>query len=144
MRKIIYTRPDGGLCVVHPVINTLGEPDNFTDADAEQRAWDKLPKDAINPAFVEAEAIPADRAFREAWRRGDAGGVVIDMPVAREIHRTVLRGLRAPKLAALDVEFMRAVERTDNTALSEIIAKKDALRDVTKVPAIEAATTPEQ
>ena len=69
MRKIIFTRQDGGLSVVHPVRNTRGETLS-TDAEIEQRAWDKLPKDAINPQFIDASAIPVDRSQREAWVHG--------------------------------------------------------------------------
>jgi len=66
MRKIIFTRPDGGLSVVHPSRNTIGET-LTTDAEIEQRAWNKLPTDAINPKFVNASDIPTDRTFRDAW-----------------------------------------------------------------------------
>lgn len=69
MRKIIFTRPDGGLTVMHPVINTHPQREQITEAEAEQRAWNKLPKDAINPVFVEASAIPSDRTFRNAWKQ---------------------------------------------------------------------------
>ena len=67
MRKIIFTRPDGGVTVVYPVINITEISAGFTEADAEQRAWNKLPTDAINPKFVNASDIPTDRTFRNAW-----------------------------------------------------------------------------
>ena len=66
MRKIVYTNSSGILCVVHPVRNTIGET-LTTDAEIEQRAWNKLPTDAINPKFVNASDIPTDRTFRNAW-----------------------------------------------------------------------------
>jgi hypothetical protein len=66
MRKIVYTNSSGILCVVHPVRNTIGET-LTTDAEIEQRAWNKLPTDAINPKFVNASDIPTDRTFRSAW-----------------------------------------------------------------------------
>ena len=142
MRRIIFTRPDGGLSVVTPVINTLLEHKNFTDADAEQRAWGKLPADAINPRWADAAEIPLDRVFRDAWE--DNGGVKVNMQKAREIHRAHLRALRAPLFAALDTEYLRADERGDITAKGQISIKKQALRDVTKDPSIEAAVTPDE
>lgn len=67
MRKIIYTRPDGGMSVVHPVINTFPIQENITEAQAEQRAWNRLPPEAIRPRFVEEIDLPSDRTFRNAW-----------------------------------------------------------------------------
>jgi hypothetical protein len=55
----------------------------------------------------------------------------IDKAKAMTLER--LRLERAPKLAALDVAFMRAVEQGDTDAQKAIAAQKQALRDVTKV-----------
>lgn len=140
MKKIAYTKPDGGLSVMIPVFNTFGEAEGFTEADAEQRAWDTLPKDAIEPRFVTDADIPTDRTFRNAWKND----LTVDMVKAREIHKDHLRRLRKPKMEALDVEFMRAVERGDAVAQAAIAAKKQALRDVTIDPRIMSAATPEE
>lgn len=121
MRKIIYTRPDGGLSVVSPVINTLGEREDFTEAQAEQRAWDALPSDAINPQFVDASAIPADRTFRGAWTHG-GDKVAVDMGKAREIQ--------AQRLA-------------DTAHADALAAQKQAARDAVDMTAINAAATPQ-
>ena len=130
MRKILFTRPDGGLSIITPV-------------ESEQHAWEALPKDALNPHFVSDVEIPDDRDFRDAWK--DTGsGVVIVMSKAREIHKSKLRKLRTPKLAALDVEYQRADEAGDVAGKKQIAARKQALRDVTADPRIAAATTPEQ
>ncbi len=110
MRKIIYSRPDGGLSVVHPIINSVGEAEGFTEAQAEQRAWDKLPKDAFNPQFVEADVIPANRTFREAWVHG--GDVVtVDIAKAKGICKYKLKdpALDAAIDAAQTVEELKAV-----------------------------------
>ena len=143
MRKIIYTRPDGGVSIVSPVRNTFPVLENLTDAEIEKRAWDKLPLDAINPQFVEPDAIPKDRTFRDAWK-AEAGKVLHDILKCREIHKQRLRQLRAPKLAALDVEYQRADEDGDTAKKRDISAKKKALRDVTADPRIDAAQTPEE
>lgn len=85
-----------------------------------------------------------DRTFREAWRvTTDNSDVVIDMKPARDVWKAKMRQARAPKLAALDVEAMRAVETGDPTAIAAVSVKKQTLRDVTKDPRIEAAQTPE-
>lgn len=68
--------------------------------------------------------------------------ITIDMAKARDIHRDRMRQARTPKLAALDVAFQRAHEMSNDTAA--IVAQKQALRDVTADPAIEAAQTPDE
>jgi hypothetical protein len=86
------------------------------------------------------EALPEGREFRAAWR--DRGRVEVDMPAAREVHRERLRSLRAPRLAALDAEYLRADEAGDQAAKRAVVKAKQALRDVTADPRIAAAQTP--
>ena len=68
--------------------------------------------------------------------------ITINMAKARNIHREKMRAARTPLLAALDIAFQRALEQNANTAT--IVAQKQALRDVTSDPAIEAAQTVEE
>ena len=84
--------------------------------------------------------VPADRTFRGAWQFNGAA-VEIDMSAARDIHRDNLRAERAPRLAALDVDYMKALETSGDTAA--IAAEKQTLRDVTADARIEAAATPD-
>ena len=60
------------------------------------------------------------------------------MAKAKEIHRTNIRRARTPKLAELDVEFNKALEAGSST--TEIVAKKQALRDAPADSAIESAS----
>ena len=86
--------------------------------------------------------IPVDRTYRNAWSWN--GKIEHDMVKARNIHRDHMRQVRAPKLAALDVAYLRA-EEAGNTPLKEkIAAHKQALRDVLAIHAIESAATVEQ
>ena len=141
MKRILFTRPDGGLSVVIPVINTLGEAEGFTEADALERALAKLPADALNVRVVDETDIPTDRTYRNAWMDAGSGSVTHDMTKAREIHKNKLRELRAPKLAALDVDYIRADEAGNAALKTQIAQQKQALRDVTADPAIAAAQT---
>ena len=61
-----------------------------------------------------------------------------DMAVAREIHKTNIRAARALKLAELDIEFQKAQETGAST--TDIVAKKNALRDAPADSAIDSAT----
>lgn len=70
--------------------------------------------------------------------------IKVNMDKAVEIKKDMIRAERAPKLEALDVEFMRAVEAGDTAKQAEIAANKQALRDATNDPAIVNAQTPEE
>lgn len=70
--------------------------------------------------------------------------ITVNMTKARDIKRDQIRAERAPLLAALDVQFMRAVETGDTAKQQEIAAEKQRLRDATSHPDIEAAQTPEE
>ena len=60
-----------------------------------------------------------------------------DMTKAKEIHKNRIREARKPKLAALDIEFQKALETSADTA--SIVSKKQALRDAPADSAIESA-----
>ena len=64
--------------------------------------------------------------------------VKIDMAVAKEIHKTNIRNARTPKFAELDIEYQKALETGAST--TDIVAKKQALRDAPADSAIDSAT----
>ena len=63
------------------------------------------------------------------------------MTKAKEIHKTNIRTAREPKLAALDIEFQKALETSSDTAA--IVSKKQALRDAPVATGIATAVTPQ-
>jgi len=65
-------------------------------------------------------------------------GFGINMAKAREIHKTNIRNARVSKLAELDVEFQKAQETSAST--TDIVAKKQALRDAPADSAITSAS----
>lgn len=134
MRKIIYTRPDGGVSVISVPIDK---------DEALATAMALLPPEALNARIVDEVIIPANRTFRNAWRQ-DGMTVRTDMPLARELWRDHLRRLRAPKLAALDTAYLLADETGNQQEKARIAAQKRVLRDVTSLPDIEAAQTPDE
>ena len=65
--------------------------------------------------------------------------ITINLNKAKDIAKNNLRTERAPVLATLDVQFMRAVE-TGNTSLQTAIAEqKQELRDITTHSSITGA-----
>ena len=69
-------------------------------------------------------------------------GFGIDMAKAREIHKTNIRNARTSKLAELDIEFQKAQET--GAATTDIVAKKNALRDAPADSGIAAASTTDE
>ena len=97
----------------------------------------------INGDVREASSltVPTDRIFRGAWQfNGDA--VEIDMTSALAIQKDNLRAERAPRLADLDVAYMKALEA--GTGAAEIAAQKETLRNITDDARLAAATTPDE
>ena len=88
---------------------------------------------------IDPKDLPQDRTFRNAWKPD----LTVDMAKARDIWRDKMRRARAPKLAELDIEYQRADEAADVVRKRDVARRKQALRDVTKDPRIEAASTPE-
>ena len=84
--------------------------------------------------------VPSDRTFRGAWQfNGDA--VEVDMAAARNIHKDNLRAERKPRLEALDVDYMKALEAGSGAA--DIATQKQTLRDITDDSRIASASTPD-
>ena len=138
MRKILFTNTDGSLSVVHPVRNTIGET-LTTDAEIEQRAWDKLPTDAINPKFVDASVIPTDRTFRNAWEHS-GNSVTQNITKAKTIAHDKRREARSAEFAPHDEVIMKQIPGADATAAE---AARAAIRTkyATMQTAIDAAST---
>lgn len=160
-RRIIYTRPDGGVSVVIPCKGYNEQ--HLTDDEVFQRAWDMLHRSnevvqswepdpeesllptgiAINPQIVTIDQIPSDRAFRDAWEH-EGDKIAVNMDKARDIHMDNIRTVRNKALADLDVETIKAVGKSDSKALDDVEAKKQALRDIPQTFDLSAARTPEE
>jgi len=124
MSKIIYTQSNGIVAIIHPISG------NADDAIKD------VP-DGVAYEIVEDSVIPTDRTFRDAWVQ-DSKAIKTDMAKAREIHKTNIRNARTPKLAELDIEFQKALETGAST--TDIVSKKQALRDAPADSAIESAS----
>lgn len=68
--------------------------------------------------------------------------ITVNMTKAKEIHKGHIRETRKSLLEALDTDFQRALETSADT--SEIVSKKQALRDAPANAAIDAAKTPDE
>lgn len=102
----------------------------------------RLPPDARKVTIIEVKDIPVDRTFRNALQITRAGSLAHDMTRCRDIWRDRMREKRGPKLAELDVQYMRALEDGDAETCKHIKRQKDELRDITKLDEIEKAPDP--
>ena len=93
--------------------------------------------------LTKARNLPSDRQFRDAWQL-DGDAIEVDLAEARMIKREQLRQERNPILTSLDVDWMRASERSDQAAMTKIAALKQRYRDATSHAAIEEAATSEE
>lgn len=128
-KRLVYTDDSGRTCIVCPSEEWHGT--------AEELAIHI----GINSyALKYASDIPTDRTFRNAWK----ADLSVDMVKARIILRDKMRIARAPLLADLDTQYMRADEANNAQQKAAITQQKQTLRDITALPAIDAASTPEQ
>lgn len=139
MQRIVYTDPEtGNLAVIVPVTSPP-DPPGMTEDELVERAIGHVPEGIAYRVVDEAD-VPTDRTFRNAWT-DDGKTIVHDMVRAREIWKDKMRAARAPILASLDVQYMKADEAGDATAKKTVAAQKQALRDAPEDPAIAAAQT---
>ena len=142
MMKIIYTDNNGNTCIVHPaaqedVALEFTEVALMSDFEYIEFIKNKdVPADATNVSIVAADAIPTDRTFRNALKHD----LTHDKQKCIDITNNRLRSERAPLLAELDVQVIRAQETGAET--SSLIAEKNRLRDITKLA--NPSMTPEE
>ncbi len=82
--------------------------------------------------------VPAERTFRNAWEVEEGSAVIsVNLSKAKDIWRHKIRQARVEPLLKLDSDFMKALESGEDT--TEIVAKKQALRDAPNLSSIEEA-----
>lgn len=100
--------------------------------------------DHVSHKVMSAASVPNRSPTERRYRNALRADLRHDMRHAREIHRECIRHARAPRLAQLDVTYQRADEDGDAIKKRAIATQKQALRDATVHPDIDAAKTLEQ
>lgn len=151
MKRIVYTRPDGGVSIVVPAPKARRKGESEAEFMARLRAK-VVPADATDVSVCEESDVPSDRTFRNAWCRATAvsdpawrlGAVIgVDRAKAEQLHMDRIRRVRDRELAKLDIEYQRADERGDASAKADVAARKQWLRDIPQTFDLSKAQTPE-
>ncbi len=105
---------------------TLYQTDNIFTVDI----------DGISVSMDESER--PDTAYKNSFKIVD-GRLEIDMDIAKEEHRNILREKRKKYFEILDQQYLEAHSRSKNT--TTIKEKQHYLREITEDPRIDSATT---
>lgn len=81
---------------------------------------------------IDPNTLP-DMEYQKAFVLSGSS-ISVDIPKAKQVRLDFFRHLRSQKFAQLDIESIKALEAGDAVKLSDISSKKQALRDVTKLP----------
>lgn len=132
-KKIIYSLESGGIAVVNPapkeqLARVFPHVAKMSDDDYLEFIISRdVPADAANVRIVDADELPKDRTFRDAWKHD----LTHDVQKCVEITNDRLRAERAPLLAQLDADAVRALSGHGDIAAVE--KEKQRLRDITKI-----------
>lgn len=140
MKVRIFQKDDGGVAIIHAAPKSRRKDE--TEEQWLARVFTKATPEGAVFVDVDKSEIPSERTFRNAWIK-NGKSITVDMPKAKEIQIERWRIARKPLLEKLDVEYMIALEQENGVRMSEIKAKKQALRDVTKTDLSKIATPEE-
>lgn len=106
----------------------------------DEQALRKAHPDLISYRKIEADAVPQDRTFRDAWK----ADLSVDMEKARAIHMNRIRQARDLLLAKTDIEAQNALLSGEPHRIETISRKKHILRNIPQTFDLSIATTPDE
>lgn len=131
--KIVYTRPDGGVNVVHPASKSEIESRHGAMSDSEFEAFiisRAVPEDGSNVRVISDSDIPSSREYRDAWVDESSESYIdISCGKAKDIALSELRARRDAELVKTDAEYVASLSKGED--VSSIVSRKDALRAAT-------------
>jgi hypothetical protein len=71
---------------------------------------------------------------------GSISPISIDIEIAKDMYKQHIRDSREKLFPDLDVKYMKALETGNQTKISEIVSKKQQLRDLTNMDVSDATT----
>lgn len=136
MKVIAYKDDNGGVTIVYPAYQSewnQQEQDNFL-LFVRNKDVPKLSDGSTRQSWIiDGEETLPTKYVRQAWDITNDGKLYFDMNKGYDVKKNHLRFLRKPFLEKLDIDFMKALEAGDAALMSNIINKKQTLRDITKI-----------
>ena len=144
MKVFIFNDDDGYMAIGTPCYQPYmneEEKDIFL-IQAVQKSVPKKPDGSSRLVFIKTqEELKVADIFIDAFSINETdGSIFFNRPRAIELKKKEFRLRRKPLLEKLDVDFMKALEIADSTAISIAVAKKQALRDITNIDMSEYDT----
>ena len=144
MKIFIYTQDDGSMAIGTPFYQegmSEEEKDNFLLYAIEKSVPKKLDGSTRKSFIKEQSDLVVANYLTDAWLINEEdGSIYFDRSKGIELKKKQFRFLRKSLLEKLDVDFMKALEIADSTAISEIVAKKQVLRNITNIDMSEYDT----
>lgn len=155
--RIVYKNNDGSCGIILPtdefmdlvkdVIRT-SHPELSVDevlAAALDIVAQKDVPSGLSYRIITKDKLPSDRLYRDAWTDDNPTDTVdVDMVKARKIKLEEIREKRNAKLIDLDYDYIKADEAASQAQKSQIIAKKNALRNLPATVNLANINTPEE
>ena len=141
-KRIVYTRPDGGVSVVCPAPEYVARFTTEAEALDAIRAKD-VPADAANVYVCDVAEVPASRRFRNCWRQVGTTPPSVSMPLARAQRMAEIRAERDERLATSDGLMLAMQDRGIPAGIAALKTYRQALRDVPQAMTLDSVATPE-
>lgn len=122
--RIAFTRPDGGVSIIHPQKDESVEAALRCVDDYFELAGIPRPEDVV-VKVISPEALPSDRSFRNAW---ELQGEIIseNLVKSQTLAHEERRKRRSEELAPLDIKATIPKEATAAEQAREVIRQKYA------------------
>lgn len=135
--RIVWERPDGGISV------TTAAPESRRNGESEADWLERISaitreKIGSHGGLLEnvrrlpncSRAELPSKHFRNCWRSGTSGEVVVDMVLARVQRMAEIRAERDRRLAESDKEWLRILDVSTSEQQNLFKAYRQALRDM--------------
>ena len=130
---IVYENPDGTIRYSVPAKRSKLFNENQREwlnaVEQHERRGDPKLEGAARLRDCPIAELPMGR-FRGCWRNDGAGGVHVDMPLARAQRMVEIRGARNARLTASDALMARARDQEKQAEIEALKAMRQALRDI--------------
>lgn len=126
-QRIVYENLDTGIVVLIPA------PQALQSMTIEEIAAKDVPE-GVEYKIIDADKIPEDRYFRDAWKLNEKS-VSVDLQKARKVKMANIRALRDKKLKELDIETMKG---NDVQPQKQVLRDLPDTLDLTQITSVEA------